>query len=209
MRNRTENQMKRQIDFFLVRHGLTLANEEHRYLGKTDEALSERGIREIRQKARHAGKNMPELVFTSPMQRCVQSARILFPDVNIVEISQWGEIDFGIFEYKTHAQLDGNPRYQAWIDSGGTIPFPDGESREEFVLRCVQGMEQAVKILCQREFKGITKVAAVVHGGTIMALLSSYCGGDYFDYQVENADGYHVGLFFDSVKQGKEIEIKL
>lgn len=209
MRNRTENQMKRQIDFFLVRHGLTLANEEHRYLGKTNEALSERGIREIRQKARHAGKNMPELVFTSPMQRCVQSARILFPDVNIVEIPQWREIDFGIFEYKTHAQLDGNPRYQAWIDSGGTIPFPDGESREEFVLRCVQGMEQAVKILCQEEFNGITKVAAVVHGGTIMALLSSYCGGDYFDYQVENADGYHVGLFFDSVKQGKGIEIKL
>lgn len=209
MRNRTENQMKRQIDFFLVRHGLTLANEEHRYLGKTDEPLSERGICEIRQKVVYFSKNMPELVFTSPMQRCVQSARILFPDVNIVEISQWGEIDFGIFEYKTHAQLDGNPRYQAWIDSGGTIPFPGGESREEFVLRCVQGMEQAVKILCQREFKGITKVAAVVHGGTIMALLSSYCGGDYFDYQVENADGYHVGLFFDSVKQGKEIEIKL
>lgn len=28
-------------------------------------------------------------------------------------------------------------------------------------------------------------VAAVVHGGTIMALLSHYCGGDYFSYQVK------------------------
>ena len=37
-------------------------------------------------------------------------------------------------------------------------------------------------------------VAAVVHGGTIMALLSHYCGGDYFSYQVKNAEGYHLGL---------------
>lgn len=37
-------------------------------------------------------------------------------------------------------------------------------------------------------------VAAVVHGGTIMALLSHYCGGDYFSYQVKNAEGYHLRL---------------
>ena len=37
-------------------------------------------------------------------------------------------------------------------------------------------------------------MAAVVHGGTIMALLSHYCGGDYFSYQVKNAEGYHLRL---------------
>ena len=37
-------------------------------------------------------------------------------------------------------------------------------------------------------------VVAVVHGGMIMALLSHYCGGDYFSYQVKNAEGYHLRL---------------
>ena len=33
-------------------------------------------------------------------------------------------------------------------------------------------------------------IGLIVHGGTIMVLLSSFCGGDYFDYQVPNGDGY-------------------
>ena len=43
-------------------------------------------------------------------------------------------------------------------------------------------------------------VAAVVHGGTIMALLSHYCGGDYFSYQVKNAEGYHLRLYLQENK---------
>ena len=30
----------------------------------------------------------------------------------------------------------------------------------------------------------------IVHGGTIMALLSKYCGNDYYDYQVRNGSGF-------------------
>ena len=35
---------------------------------------------------------------------------------------------------------------------------------------------------------------AVVHGGTIMAILSSFYGGDYFDHQVKNGGGYRCLL---------------
>lgn len=34
------------------------------------------------------------------------------------------------------------------------------------------------------------KIGMIVHGGTIMALLSKYGKGDYFDYQVPNGKGY-------------------
>ena len=37
-------------------------------------------------------------------------------------------------------------------------------------------------------------VAAVVHGGTIMAVLSSLTGGEYFDFQVKNGEGYETVL---------------
>ncbi|MGN0154765.1 MAG: histidine phosphatase family protein, partial [Lachnospiraceae bacterium] len=39
MRDRAEN----QITLVLIRHGATKANMEHRYLGKTDEVLSQEG----------------------------------------------------------------------------------------------------------------------------------------------------------------------
>ena len=34
----------------------------------------------------------------------------------------------------------------------------------------------------------------VVHGGTIMAVLSSLTGGEYFDFQVKNGEGYETVL---------------
>ena len=35
-------------------------------------------------------------------------------------------------------------------------------------------------------------ITAVVHGGTIMALLHILAGGNYFDYQVKNGCGYRL-----------------
>ena len=35
-------------------------------------------------------------------------------------------------------------------------------------------------------------VAAVVHGGTIMAVLSTLTGGEYFDFQLKNGESYET-----------------
>ena len=103
------------------------------------------------------------------------------------------------FEYKNYEELKENPAYQAWIDSNGTLPFPEGESRAEFIDRVCAGMENAADYLRNYAQSNMCRdcgsdrevtVAAVVHGGTIMALLSHYGGGDYYDYQVENAGGF-------------------
>ena len=76
-------------------------------------------------------------------------------------------MDFGEFEGKNYIELQKNPNYQAWIDSGGTLAFPGGESKAAFLQRCCQALEQAL----QRQQH--QTVAAVVHGGTIMAVLSA------------------------------------
>ena len=72
MRNRTEI----KVTLSLLRHGATPANREHRYLGKTDEALSEEGRAELLLKK----KEIPaELLLVSPMLRCRQTAEVPFP----------------------------------------------------------------------------------------------------------------------------------
>lgn len=156
-------------------------------------------------------------LFVSPMLRCRQTAEVLFPGQPQTEIDAWREMDFGLFEGKNYQELNGDPHYQAWIDSGGTLAFPGGESREHFVERCVKGMglvmenlQQIVKSSCtsygeKSTADGISqpssvKAAAIVHGGTIMALLSHYCGGDYFSYQVKNGEGYHLCLYLNEEK---------
>lgn len=105
-----------------------------------------------------------------------------------------------------------NPDYQKWIDSNGTLPFPGGEPREQFIRRSMEGFDrmmsdiliksekntriqngtetQDLKNNCETEIP----VVAVVHGGTIMAVLSSLTGGEYFDFQVKNGEGYETVL---------------
>lgn len=110
-------------------------------------------------------------------------------------------MDFGEFEGKNYIELQKNPNYQAWIDSNGTLPFPGGESREAFIKRCEQGFYRmliGIKGRLQKmdEKQPASKITAgaVVHGGTIMAILSSFYGGDYFDHQVKNGGGYRCLL---------------
>ena len=76
------------------------------------------------------------------MRRCVETANLLYPGVPQAIIGSFRECDFGDFENKNYAELNGRADYQAWIDSGGELPFPHGESRAQFAARCVTAFEQ-------------------------------------------------------------------
>lgn len=203
MWNRTEN----QIDLYLIRHGATVANEEHRYLGWTEEPLSDVGIKKLKELAEKRKLPKPQRVFASPMQRCRQSAEILFPGVPVCKVPEWKEMNFGNFENKNYEELKDDPAYQAWIDGGGKGAFPGGESREAFIRRTVTGMERVGR--CLSGGASCDPVVCLIHGGTIMALLSYYAGGAYFDYQVENAAGYHCRLIIVGNKMKILIEERI
>lgn len=117
------------LKIYLIRHGKTQGNLSGKYIGsRTDEPLCEEGIRELK------GKTYPQaqILFVSPMKRCIQTAELLYPGLEQRKIPLLQECDFGDFENKNYKELSGNPDYQAWIDSGGTLPFPGGEDSEEF-----------------------------------------------------------------------------
>ena len=174
------------MSVYLIRHGMTNGNLEGRYIGcKTNEPLCEQGD------ALLSALCMLKVsrVFVSPMRRCIQSAQILFPETETVIVNDFRECDFGDFEGKNYAELNGDPSYQAWIDSGGELPFPNGESRKEFALRSVKAFEKLAL------FSSGQDCAVVAHGGTIMAIMEEYARpkGGYFDFQVKCGEGFALG----------------
>ena len=188
----------------MIRHGATMANATRRYLGRTDEALSLEGIKVLSEYKRQKMYPVVDMVFASPMKRCIQTAQILYSKHNPVIIPEWVEIDFGAFEGKNYIELKDDKRYQAWIDSNGTMPFPDGESRDEFICRCEEGFKKMISnILEKQEQAEPQTVGMIVHGGTIMAILSRYTGGDYYDFQVANGRGYVCT--YDSISAGLSV----
>ena len=216
------NQPEIKINLLLIRHGKTPSNKEHRYLGVTEEALSEDGRKQLEILAEKDILKKPWLLFISPMLRCQESAGILFPGKKAYPIEEWREMNFGAYEGKNYEDLKNDFYYQKWIDSNGTLPFPEGESQQEYIKRCHRGLLTATKIIEEKiarevadtaktssaneiaELRELEKqtvenqmtesqhrnITAVVHGGTIMALLHILAGGNYFDYQVKNGGGY-------------------
>lgn len=57
------------------------------------------------------------------MKRCLETAQILYPGQTPIFVPEWTEMDFGAFEGHNYQELAGDPAYQRWIDSGGTLRF--------------------------------------------------------------------------------------
>ena len=188
-------------ELILIRHGKTAGNLQGRYIGsRTDEPLCDEGREGL------AGKQLPEVerLYVSPMKRCVETAEILWPGFDrkkMQKVMDLRECDFGDFENKNYKELSGNGDYQAWIDSNGTLPFPNGESMDAFKSRCLEAFARIVEEVSGAEQEwiasgktGIFRAGIVVHGGTIMAILEQYGypKAAYFDYQVKNGCGYRL-----------------
>ncbi len=181
------NGTDRSIHCILIRHGATKGNAEKRYIGcRTDEPLSVIGAAAI-SKDIAAGRD--DLVFTSPMKRAVETAELMFPGLTGIVIEELTETDFGLFEGKNYLELNGNAEYQSWIDSGGTAPFPGGESPDEFRARSVRGFEKALRSSLEA---GCDRIWIVAHGGTLMSVMSHLTGKDYFDFQVSCGHGFEI-----------------
>lgn len=191
------------LKVFLIRHGKTLGNIQGRYIGcKTDENLCSQGIEEI--KKRQYPK--AEFVYASPMKRCLETAALIYPKLSMDTNVLLRECDFGKFENKNYQELSEVKEYQEWIDSNGTLPFPKGEGMEAFRERCARGFEECI---LEAFSKGQKQIAMVVHGGTIMSILSHFAvpRGGYFQWQLGNGEFYELHIEKEIWKQKKQISL--
>ena len=93
-----------------------------------------------------------------------------------------------------------DPAYRAWVDGGCLAPCPNGESVLEFSNRVYAGFLECIRALPEETRRAVF----VVHGGTIMALMSRLARPEvaYFDAFAANCGGYACRL---SVEEGKPV----
>lgn len=178
-----------QVEIVLIRHGKTEGNKEKRYIGRTDQPLSEEGIAGI--KEGQGQYPAVEKVYASPMKRTRQTAGLIYPEQTPEIIENLREMDLGIFEGKNHAELKHKPSYILWVATRGKTGIPEGESMKDFGKRTMDGLKE---VLSDMQAEGIKKAAVVAHGGTIMSIVSQLADGDYYKYMVNNGGGFLLTL---------------
>lgn len=164
------------MELILMRHAATRGNLLRRYIGTTDEPLAPEG----RRAALAARAPRAELVYCSPLLRCRETAELCFPGAEQIVLPDLRETDFGLFEGRSYEELKDVPEYVRWLESGGTLPFPGGESQAEASERALRALDFILE-------KG-KSAAVVAHGGTIMAIMAAR--GEprrgYYDWQLPN-----------------------
>jgi alpha-ribazole phosphatase len=178
------------MEVILLRHGETAGNLAGRYIGRTDEPLDEAARRRLREAGPVDGV---AAVLVSPLQRAVETARLLFPGAALAVCRDLREIDFGDFEGRTAQEMAADPAYREWVSGGCTGTCPRGESLESFMERTCAAFDLAVrKSIAQKE----ERLILVAHGGSIMAIMSRYAKPPrpFFEWHIKHCCGYRASL---------------
>ncbi|UTW70681.1 histidine phosphatase family protein [Anaerobacillus sp. HL2] len=85
---------------YLLRHGVTKANQEKRYLGWTNVSLVQDCLPDL---------SIPccgfDAIYSSDLKRCIETVRLLYPNNSINIDPRLREIHFGRFEAKTYERI--------------------------------------------------------------------------------------------------------
>lgn len=154
----------------LIRHGLTEANADGRYIGRTDLPLSPEGLAALltlKEQYQYPGGVR---FFTSPLSRCRQTLEVLYPDCQPETVEGLAECDFGEWEGRSIRDLKNDPQFIRWVERADN-GIPGGEDSEAFRNRVCTAFEGLVNDLIH---SGDTEAVVCTHGGVITMLMQLY-----------------------------------
>lgn len=154
-----------------IRHAITVANEEGRYIGITESPISQKGRQELMEKTEKMIYPDVDKVYVSPLKRCIATASFIYPDGYARVVPELREMNFGEFEGKTAKELMGRPDYKEFLKGGLDNPAPGGESMRKVVERCFEGVQFIIEDMMRNGYKS---AAVVTHSGIIMNILSCF-----------------------------------
>lgn len=190
----------------ILRHGQTRANEEGFYIGKTDLPLSDLGREELEEKYQSHEYPKVERVYSSPAERAIESAEILFPDREIIIADDLREMDFGIFEGVKAVEAAGLDSYKKWLKGGLDNPPPNGESLRSVLVRCYSAMNAVILDMMNN---GILRAGVVTHSGIMMNILSAFGLPklDPMDFMAKPGEGFEISVTSMLWQNGNTFEI--
>ena len=190
----------------IFRHGLTDANENGVYIGRTDLPISDAGREALMDKFEQLEYPKVQRVYSSPLERAVQTAEIIFPDREIVIVDDLREMDFGVFEGLPAEELVHLDSFKKWLKGGLDNPPPNGETLRSMMLRCYSALNLMILDMMK---EGFTHAGAVTHSGILMNMLS--CFGlpkkKPMEFACEPGEGYEILVTAMMWQNGNTFEI--
>ncbi len=182
----------------LVRHGVTSFSLEKRFSGVGDPPLIEQGRLQAKAvAARLASRGGVDLVVTSPLSRCRETASVIASLIGapIEQDDDLREVDFGVWEGLTLETVQERwPRELALWFADPTISPPEGESYDSLHYRISRAQQRVVN-----RHRGLT-VCVVTHSRPVASFVASTLEApltSMYRLQVDNASLTELGYYED------------
>ena len=170
------------LTLLLIRHGHTLWHDTGGVAGRTDIALSDRGINAVNELARNWPHSTgPDSWHCSPLSRTRQTMSLIinaFGDVDTTPLVEYDErlveLNFGRWEGMTWSFVHEHyaDEMTLWGEDWVHRSPPDGETFAQQAARCERWLSNLTEKITQSNQDSDRHTALVVtHGGSIRALL--------------------------------------
>lgn len=191
----------------LIRHAMTKENTEGKYIGQTDVEPTKEGLAQIKNLMdENEGYPYADVVISSPLKRCTETAKLIYPEKEPVIMQDLIEYDFGDFEGMTADELKDLDTFKDWISGAHPEePVPFGESQKEFndrICKCfIRIIEGIIK-------SGTRSTAIITHGGVIMSLMAAFAipEAPMHEWLTPNGCGYTLRIDPSVWRMGQKLE---
>lgn len=178
------------LDVALIRHGQIQINGKWRLIGISDYPVGGEGERIIGRKREAGAYPDVDIVYTSGMRRCVETAKLIyFSRKTILTEDGFCSPDYGDFDGREFSELGNDEAFKKWWTSPAAVACPNGEDLEDFSAR-VRGAFQ--KVCGYAASEGFESLAIVSHRVVIAEILERYYAprSKYMDWDIPPSCGY-------------------
>lgn len=142
-----KNHEPQSIRIILIRHGETEWNRLHRFQGRSDISLNQKGKSQARALALALKNETITAIHSSPLKRAVETAKHIckfHPSAPLIKESGLMEMDLGGFEgmYAKQWAARHQDFRQKWEDNPAALAMPGGENLQEVQQRAVDTLQR-------------------------------------------------------------------
>jgi len=133
----------------LTRHGHVEGIRPERFRGRQQLPLTKRGRAEAASLAeRIAGAFRPSQIYTSPMERCIETAAAIAKatGAGAKTCDDLNDIDYGAWQFKSFAEAQAKDPalFAAWFATPHLVRFPNGESLQDLMARVANALRMVL-----------------------------------------------------------------
>ncbi len=175
-----------------IRHGESLANVERMLSGWKDVPLTENGIASLHKLRASFDYPSADSYYSSPMARCRETFRILYPSIEPIIDPRLKELNFRSLEGTILESKEAVDRYfSTWVQG---IQRSDEESMEEASRRALSSFSA---IVLEEAAKGNRSAVFLTHSGIMRVFIIAMFSlrkEEFLRMHVRNGLGYSIQL---------------